>query len=117
MQEPKPMQIQYKEQGFQISAVRAVVDCFAGQPKETARFTLERSAELIRKAKLAAISEGKFIDIEDEITVSTVYQNRQIQITENQLLANVRVVQNANQLLESEKSNAQPKPAVVITSR
>ena len=64
------MQLQFKQQQFQVNAVKAIVECFAGQPKETARFTLERSAELIRKAKLAATSEGKLLDVEEEIAES-----------------------------------------------
>jgi type III restriction enzyme len=48
------MKLQFKEQQFQIDAVRAVVDCFEGQPLKTNRFTLERSKEIIRKAKQAA---------------------------------------------------------------
>lgn len=34
------MKLQFKEQQFQIDAVKAVVDCFAGQPIKTNRFTL-----------------------------------------------------------------------------
>ena len=49
------MKLQFKEQQFQIEAVKAVVNCFEGQPLKTNRFTLERSKEIIRKAKLAAI--------------------------------------------------------------
>ncbi len=48
------MKLQFKEQDFQIKAVKAVVDCFTGQPLKTNRSTLERSKELIRKAKQAA---------------------------------------------------------------
>ncbi len=48
------MKLQFKEQDFQKQAVKAVVDCSAGQALKTNRFTLERSAELIRKAKQAA---------------------------------------------------------------
>ena len=43
------MKLQFKEQDFQIKAVKAVVDCFQGQPLKTNRFTLERSKELIQK--------------------------------------------------------------------
>jgi type III restriction enzyme len=34
------MKLQFKEQQFQIDAVKAVVDCFEGQPLKTNRFTL-----------------------------------------------------------------------------
>ena len=39
------MKLQFKQQQFQIDAVKAVVDCFDGQPIKTNRFTLERSRE------------------------------------------------------------------------
>ena len=48
------MKLQFKEQDFQVQAVKAVVDCFQGQPQKTNRFTLERSKDLLKKAKLAA---------------------------------------------------------------
>jgi type III restriction enzyme len=35
------MKLQFQQQGFQIQAVKAVVDCFQGQPLKTNRFTLE----------------------------------------------------------------------------
>ena len=44
------MQLQFKQQDFQVKVVQAVVDCFEGQPLKTNRFTLERSKELIQKA-------------------------------------------------------------------
>ena len=91
------------QQQFQVNAVKAIVECFAGQPKETARFTLERSAELIRKAKLAATSEGKLLDVEEEIAESIGYRNRPIHIAPAQILQNIKSVQNANEIIESEK--------------
>lgn len=36
---------------FQLDAVRAVVNCFAGQQLESTRFTLERTKDLMRKMK------------------------------------------------------------------
>jgi len=53
------MKLQFKQQQFQKDAVRAVVNCFEGQPLKTNRFTLEHSGEIIRYAKqaVAAISE------------------------------------------------------------
>ena len=51
------MKLQFKEQDFQVNAVQAAVNCFEGQPLKTNRFTLERSKELIRKAKQAASGE------------------------------------------------------------
>ena len=94
------MKLQFKEQGFQVNAVRAVVDCFEGQPLKTNRFTLERSKELIRKAKQAAKGiETIDFEIEEEIG----YRNAAIQLTENQLLENINEVQQNNDLFESDK--------------
>lgn len=36
------MKIKFKEQQFQLDAVKSVVDCFKGQPRETSKFTLDR---------------------------------------------------------------------------
>lgn len=49
------MKLQFKKQQFQIDAAKAVVDCFEEQPLKTNRFTPERSKEIIRRAKQAAI--------------------------------------------------------------
>ena len=60
------MKLQFKEQQFQIDAVNAVVNCFEGQLPKTNRFTLERSAALIQKAKQAADGITTF-DFEENI--------------------------------------------------
>lgn len=94
------MKLQFKEQDFQIQAVKAVVDCFDGQPLKTNRFTLERSKELIRKAKQASIGTMAIdYDIEEEIG----YRNSTLQITEEHILANIRKVQKDNDLHESQQ--------------
>ncbi|MFL1013258.1 type III restriction-modification system endonuclease [Flavisericum labens] len=94
------MKLQFKEQDFQVNAVKAVVDCFEGQPLKTNRFTLERSKELIRKAKQAA-SGATMLDfnIEEEIG----YRNSSIQILESQILKNIQAVQKENDLHESQQ--------------
>lgn len=94
------MKLQFKEQDFQIQAVKAVVDCFDGQPLKTNRFTLERSKELIRKAKQAATGTMAIeYDIEEEIG----YRNSTLQITEEHVLSNIRKVQKDNDLRESQQ--------------
>ena len=94
------MKLQFKEQDFQIQAVRAVTDCFAGQPRETNRFTLEKSQELIRKAKAASVGQ---IDLDMAVMETIGYRNRPIQITEEQLLENIKQVQGKNDIQESDK--------------
>jgi type III restriction enzyme len=94
------MKLQFKEQAFQVQAVKAVVDCFAGQPLKTNRFTLERSKEIQRKAKLAATGATE-IDyaVEEEIG----YRNSAIQIPESLVLKNIQEVQKNNDLNESQQ--------------
>ena len=94
------MKLQFKEQDFQVNAVQAVVDCFEGQPLKTNRFTLERSKELIKKAKQAATGVQTLeFEIEEEIG----YRNSAIQILEPQLLKNIQEVQKHNDLHESQQ--------------
>ncbi|GGB83158.1 type III restriction-modification system endonuclease [Dyadobacter sediminis] len=94
------MKLQFKEQDFQAQAVKAVTDCFAGQPRETNRFTLERSKEIIRKAKAASVGQT---DLEMDVMETIGYRNRPIQITEDQLLKNIKLVQHENDIPESDK--------------
>lgn len=96
------MKLQFKEQKFQVDAVKAVVDCFGGQPIKTNRFTLERSKELIKKAKQA--SEGvQTLGIEQKVLEDIGYRNSAIHITENQILQNIKGVQMASDLFESQQ--------------
>lgn len=94
------MKLKFKEQDFQLNAVKAVVACFEGQPVKTNRFTLERSKSIMRKAKMAATGASTFdFDIEEEIG----YRNSGVQILENQILNNIQNVQKENDLHQSEK--------------
>lgn len=94
------MKLQFKEQDFQVNAVQAVVASFEGQPLKTNRFTLERSKELIRKAKQAATGLGTLdFDVEEEIG----YRNASVQIMESQVLKNIQEVQKYNNLHESQQ--------------
>ena len=95
------MKLQFKEQDFQVNAVQAVVDCFDGQALKTNRFTIERSKEVIRKAKQAASGgfQSSAFEIEEEIG----YRNTAIHISEAQVLENIQNVQKKNDLHESQK--------------
>ncbi len=94
------MKLQFKEQQFQIDAVKAVIDCFAGQPIKTNRFTLERSKDIIKKAK--QLAQGVVANtLELEVMESIGYRNTPIQITDNQILENLKRVQFANDIPES----------------
>lgn len=96
------MKLQFKQQDFQVQAVKAVVDCFAGQPIKTNRFTLERSEELMRKAKMAAKGDQGF-DFDTEVMEDIGYRNSTIQILENQMLQNIKAVQAQNDLNQSQE--------------
>jgi type III restriction enzyme len=96
------MKLQFKEQEFQIQAVKAVVDCFAGQPLSTKSFTLERSKNLLIKAKIAAAGGGLQTEaFEKEIMEEIGYRNSTIKVPEANILKNIQAVQQSNDLLES----------------
>ncbi|WP_064198433.1 MULTISPECIES: type III restriction-modification system endonuclease [Emticicia] len=95
------MKLQFKEQAFQLEAVKAVIDCFAGQNPKTNRFTLERSRELLKKAQDAAKGLGDLY--ENEIKEEIGYRNSLIEITESQQLENIKQVQRNQDLIESIK--------------
>lgn len=98
------MKLQFKEQLFQIQAVKAVVDCFKGQAMATQHFTLERTKELQRKQKqLLAGDTQTALEIENEVLENIGYRNKTIAITETQVLENIQLVQHNNDILESEK--------------
>ncbi len=95
------MKLQFKEQAFQLHAVKAVVDAFAGQTLQTAKFTLERTKEILRKSKNAETG-AQNLGFEQEINESIGYRNRPINITESQVLQNIQTVQLQNELIESQ---------------
>lgn len=97
------MKLQFKEQDFQVKGVKAVVDCFQGQPIKTNRFTLERSKELIRKTKMATSGVTQVSAFDDEVLEDIGYRNSAIQIPESQILKNIQQVQKNNDLLESQQ--------------
>lgn len=96
------MKLQFKEQDFQIQAAKTVVDCFQGQPLKTNRFTLERSRELIRKAKHAASGAIQTSAFDHEILEDIGYRNSLIQIVDNQILENIQEVQQGQGLSKSQ---------------
>src|SRR5690554_5763387 len=94
------MKLQFKEQGFQIDAVNAVVKCFEGQALKTNRFTLEKTAEILRKAKEQAAGIAT-IDYGVEELIG--YRNSAVQITPEQVFENVVGVQREHYLIENQK--------------
>lgn len=94
------MKLQFKEQGFQTDAVEAVVKCFEGQTLKTNRFTLEKTAEILRKAKEQAAGIAT-IDYGVEELIG--YRNSAVQITPEQIFENVVGVQREHYLIENQK--------------
>lgn len=94
------MKLQFKEQEFQVLAVNAVVDCFTGQKPKINKFTLERSEELIKKAKQAAAGV-QTIDFDAEVFEEIGYRNSPIQVHDFLILKNIQGVQKKNDLIES----------------
>lgn len=96
------MKLQFKIQDFQLQAVKAVVDCFEGQPLKSNRFTLERSKDIIRKAKEAAAGV-QTLALESEVLEDIGYRNSNIQLVDNQLLKNIQAIQDANEIHQSQQ--------------
>lgn len=94
------MKLQFKEQFFQIQAVRSVVQVFNGQPLKSNTFTLERSKELMRRAKEAALGL-RGIEFEQELMESIGYRNSPIQLSDDQLLNNIKDIQSSGDIKES----------------
>ncbi|QGW28896.1 type III restriction-modification system endonuclease [Phnomibacter ginsenosidimutans] len=97
------MKLQFKQQDFQVQAVKAVVDCFQGQPLKSNRFTLERSQDPIRKARQAAAGSVQATVFEQEVLEDIGYRNSPFQIPESQVLQNIQKVQRNNDLYESQQ--------------
>lgn len=95
------MKLQFKEQQFQVDAVKAVTNCFLGQEKGEGHFTLERSKQLMQKAKQAAAGINTF-SFTEEVDESIGYRNKLLKITDSQLLQNIQKVQQQNDIRESE---------------
>lgn len=102
------MKLQFKQQGFQVQAVKAVVDCFAGQPLKTNRFTLERSKDILRKAKQASAGGVQGAAFDADMLEDIGYRNSNIQIPESQVFKNILEVQRRNDLTESSQIQRPP---------
>lgn len=85
------MKIKFKEQEFQLDAVQAVIDCFKGQINEPSKFTLDRG-------RTKNILEGQIYFIDEE-----GFKNKPIEITEVDVLENIKKVQLKNGLKPSDK--------------
>ena len=94
------MKLQFKEQQYQVQAVKAVVDCFKGQLPATQRFTLERTKELQRRQKLIQTGDTQqALNLENEVLESIGYRNKLFTIPEPEIIENIKSVQQKNDIL------------------
>ncbi len=85
------MKIKFKEQQFQIDAVKSVVDCFKGQTNGTSKFILDRGRT---KGNL----EGQTFFLYEE-----GFKNKSIVLPDIDVLENIKKVQLRNGLKPSDK--------------
>ena len=99
------MKLQFKIQDFQLQAVKAVVDCFKGQPLKSNKFTLERSKDIIRKAKEVAYGSTQVSVFETDVLEDIGYRNSSVQLADSQVLKNIQEIQELNEIHQSQASN------------
>ena len=96
------MQLQFKTQAFQTDAADAICKIFEGQPYQTRTYRIDPGID--RK-----VEPQQYMDYhvqaekEEKEKNLTGYENAPIQLTDNQILANLQAVQLAHNLRPSEK--------------
>lgn len=85
------MKIKFKEQQFQIDAVKSVVDCFRGQPNQVSHFQLDTGRV---KGEIAG---------QQRLLFETGFKNSPIILPEEDVLENIRKVQLRNGLKPSDR--------------
>ena len=88
------MKFQFKVQGYQTAAVDAVVDCFAGQPKQNGiSYRIDPGRQPKARQQTIAVSAG----------ADSGLRNAKIVLNQAQLLENIHAVQRAQNLSLSPK--------------
>lgn len=95
------MKLKFKEQEFQLRAVDAVVQVFKGQKEGFEHFSFQLTQELLHQARAASIGQTTIDYGEVEETIG--YRNREINISANQLLENIREIQKQNDISPDQK--------------
>lgn len=90
------MKLKFKRQQFQEDAAQAVVDCFTGQPYKLSKYTLDKGYRDVKEEPQMALALPT-----DEPTEG--FKNNPILLTDDQILANIRKVQQRNGLRLSER--------------
>lgn len=88
------MKIRFKHQQFQLDAVKSIVDCFAGQPKEESRYTLDRGIR--QRAEQMDIDE--YLKRQQNGTDDVGFRNPPIRLSDHDILQNIQRVQRKNGL-------------------
>ncbi|MBQ4447799.1 MAG: DEAD/DEAH box helicase family protein [Clostridia bacterium] len=92
------MKFQFKIQQYQTDAVDAVAQVFNGQRKyERTSYLRDIGATKNLQTQMAFLSADKDIDIED-ILRDTGYKNEQVELSDDQLLANIHRIQTENNI-------------------
>lgn len=85
------MKLKFKQQDFQINAVKAIVDVFKRQPSQSNKFTIE----------IGQVTKGGITAAETKKLYEKIgYRNSEIKITENQIEANIKAIQQGNEIKE-----------------
>ena len=84
------MKFKFKEQQFQIDAVKSVVDCFAGQPKEFSEYTMDKGKTI--KDGVEYIS---FLDADRG------FKNKKIVVRNVDILDRIKKIQKNQGLIQS----------------
>ncbi len=90
------MQLKFKNQRYQEDAALAVVSVFQGQPKDDAyTYLCDKGQKVLRKGMASLFA--------DQGSIDEGYANAPLRLNATQLLDNVRRVQRANNIVESDK--------------
>ncbi|WP_341346612.1 DEAD/DEAH box helicase family protein [Paenibacillus sp. FSL H3-0469] len=91
------MKIKFKQQQFQLDAIKSIVDVFQGQPNESSRFTLDKG----RRQKSVEI--GDLFRQTSGYDSEYGFKNNPIKLVEQEVLDNIQAMQRHNGLKLSER--------------
>ena len=93
------MKFNFKIQQYQTDAVEAVARVFSGQPHyDKVSYIRDLGKPQVNQQIRLAVTED-----EDDLLSETGYKNETIELTDEQLLDNIRVIQNENNIKVSDK--------------
>lgn len=93
------MKIQFKVQPYQTAAVKAVLDCFVGQPFQDA-FSYKVDPGTTQPKQ--TVQQDMQYGVPEEDDDGHGFRNQEIRLTPKQLLTNIRTVQKQQNLFQSE---------------